>query len=88
MEARLVREELQKCYRGEGVNHLKNCKELADLYTRMIRDNKVSSPARTNRGWSRGDKRSICIQLAVARRACAERRCSPLRPRHSMDCRV
>lgn len=42
MEARLVREELQKCYRGEGVNHLQNCKELADLYTRMIRENKVS----------------------------------------------
>lgn len=37
-----MREELQKCYRGEGVNHLKNCKELADLYTRMIRENKVS----------------------------------------------
>ncbi|KAI9632949.1 NADH-ubiquinone oxidoreductase 12 kda subunit mitochondrial precursor [Dioszegia hungarica] len=41
MEARLVREELQKCYRGEGVNHLQNCKELAEMYTRMIRENKI-----------------------------------------------
>ncbi|WVQ75181.1 hypothetical protein IAR50_004791 [Cryptococcus sp. DSM 104548] len=41
MEARIVREELQKCYRGEGVNHLQNCKGLADLYAGMIRDNKV-----------------------------------------------
>ncbi|WWC93044.1 uncharacterized protein L201_008008 [Kwoniella dendrophila CBS 6074] len=41
MEARLVREELQKCYRGEGVNHLQNCKVLAEKYAGMIRDNKV-----------------------------------------------
>lgn len=43
MEARLVREELQKCHRGEGVNHYANCKELAERYTDMIRDNKVGS---------------------------------------------
>lgn len=42
MEARIVRTELQKCYRGEGVNHLENCRELAEKYTAMIRDNKVS----------------------------------------------
>lgn len=42
MEARIVRGELQKCYRGEGVNHLQNCKELAEKYAGMIRDNKVS----------------------------------------------
>lgn len=41
MEARLVRAELQKCYRGEGVNQLKNCKELAEKYAGMIRENKV-----------------------------------------------
>lgn len=41
MEARLVREELQKCYRGEGVNHLQNCKELAEKYATMIRENKI-----------------------------------------------
>lgn len=43
MEARLVREELQKCHRGEGVNHYANCKELAERYTDMIRENKVSA---------------------------------------------
>lgn len=43
MEARIVRGELQKCYRGEGVNQLQNCKELAEKYAGMIRDNKVSS---------------------------------------------
>jgi NADH dehydrogenase (ubiquinone) 1 beta subcomplex subunit 10 len=42
MEARLVRGELQKCYRGEGVNQLQNCKELAERYAGMIRENKVS----------------------------------------------
>lgn len=41
MEARLVREELQKCWKGEGTNHLSNCKELAERYAQMIRDNKV-----------------------------------------------
>ena len=43
MEARIVRGELQKCYRGEGVNQLQNCKELAEKYAGMIRDNKVGS---------------------------------------------
>ncbi|WVO23270.1 uncharacterized protein IAS62_004619 [Cryptococcus decagattii] len=41
MEARIVRDELQKCYRGEGINQLQNCKVLAEKYAAMIRDNKV-----------------------------------------------
>lgn len=41
MEARLVRAELQKCYKGEGVNHIENCKDLAEKYIVMIRENKV-----------------------------------------------
>ncbi|EJT48771.1 NADH-ubiquinone oxidoreductase 12 kDa subunit [Trichosporon asahii var. asahii CBS 8904] len=41
MEARIVRENLQKCYYFEGVNHYANCKDLADKYAKMIRDNKV-----------------------------------------------
>lgn len=41
MEARLVRDKLQKCYRLEGVNHLENCKDLADQYTQMLKDNRV-----------------------------------------------
>lgn len=43
METRLVREELDKCHRAEGVNHYENCKWLADLYLQKMRENKVSS---------------------------------------------
>ena len=42
MEARIVRTNLEKCYRVEGVNHYENCKHLADRYTEMLRENKVS----------------------------------------------
>jgi len=41
MKARIVRGELIKCQRGEGVNHYKHCRELAEMYTGMIRENKV-----------------------------------------------
>ncbi|TXT13305.1 hypothetical protein VHUM_00672 [Vanrija humicola] len=41
MEARIVRGELQKCYKYEGVNQYQNCKELADKYAHMIRENAV-----------------------------------------------
>lgn len=41
MEARIVRDELQKCHRAEGVNHYENCKELSDRYISMLRENKV-----------------------------------------------
>jgi hypothetical protein len=42
MKARIVRGELIKCQRGEGVNHYKHCRELAEMYTGLIRENKVS----------------------------------------------
>jgi hypothetical protein len=42
MKARIVRGELIKCQRGEGVNHYKHCRDLAEMYTGMIRENKVS----------------------------------------------
>ncbi|KAI0077890.1 NADH-ubiquinone oxidoreductase 12 kDa subunit [Panus rudis PR-1116 ss-1] len=41
MEARIVRDSLQKCYRTEGVNHLESCKQLADKYLELIRENRV-----------------------------------------------
>ena len=41
MEARMVREELAKCWREEGVNHYESCHELADRYLNMIRTHKV-----------------------------------------------
>lgn len=41
MEARLVQDELVKCHRYEGVNHLENCKWLADKYIQMLQENRV-----------------------------------------------
>ncbi|KAF8656781.1 hypothetical protein AX16_002333 [Volvariella volvacea WC 439] len=41
MEARLVREELEKCQKAEGVNHYENCKWLADKYLDMLKRNRV-----------------------------------------------
>ncbi|KAG9102451.1 hypothetical protein FS749_000042 [Ceratobasidium sp. UAMH 11750] len=41
METRLVREELQKCHKFEGVNHYQSCKELAERYIDMLKDAKV-----------------------------------------------
>lgn len=41
MEARLVREELDKCQQGEGVNHYENCRWLADKYATMLRESRV-----------------------------------------------
>ncbi|CAG8506477.1 hypothetical protein C2G38_1993184 [Gigaspora rosea] len=38
MEIRLVRNQLIKCYKTEGVNHYKNCKKLADLYVEMLKE--------------------------------------------------
>ncbi|KAF9000604.1 hypothetical protein BDQ17DRAFT_1359216 [Cyathus striatus] len=40
MEARIVREELQKCQQAEGVNHLESCKWLAEKYLQKLRENK------------------------------------------------
>ncbi|KAL0567658.1 hypothetical protein V5O48_014335 [Marasmius crinis-equi] len=41
MEARLVRDELEKCQKSEGVNHYENCKWLTDLYLDKLKDSKV-----------------------------------------------
>lgn len=41
MEARIVRENLSKCQKVEGVNHYEKCKDLAERYTDMLRENKV-----------------------------------------------
>lgn len=41
MMARLVREEMGKCYQREGVNHLENCKSLRDRYLELLQDSKV-----------------------------------------------
>ena len=41
MEVRLVKEELNKCYRGEGVNAKQYCRELAERYATMLQENRV-----------------------------------------------
>ena len=42
MEVRLVKDELNKCYRGEGVNAQQYCKDLAERYVSMLKENRVS----------------------------------------------
>lgn len=41
MEARIVREELQKCHKAEGVNHYQACSDLANKYHSLLADAKV-----------------------------------------------
>ena len=41
MEARIVRENLSKCQKVEGVNHYERCKDLAERYADMLKENKV-----------------------------------------------
>ncbi|MCJ1239601.1 hypothetical protein MMC14_007599 [Varicellaria rhodocarpa] len=41
MMARLVREELGRCYYREGVNHLERCGRLRDRYMELLKDAKV-----------------------------------------------
>ncbi|KAJ6570216.1 hypothetical protein DFH09DRAFT_1313416 [Mycena vulgaris] len=41
MEVRLVRDELEKCRKGEGPNAMENCRWLADKYAQMLQENKL-----------------------------------------------
>ncbi|KAF8802548.1 NADH-ubiquinone oxidoreductase 12 kDa subunit [Phlegmacium glaucopus] len=41
MELRLVRDEVDKCHKAEGVNHYENCRWLAEKYLHMLRENRV-----------------------------------------------
>ncbi|KAG9017617.1 hypothetical protein FRB90_000487 [Tulasnella sp. 427] len=41
MEVRIVREELIKCHKSEGVNHYAECKHLSELYLKLMKENKV-----------------------------------------------
>ncbi|KAJ2489930.1 hypothetical protein IWW37_003560 [Coemansia sp. RSA 2050] len=36
MKLRIVREKLTECYHREGVNHMQNCRELAERYLRDL----------------------------------------------------
>jgi len=41
MEARIVRDQLQTCYRAEGVNHYEACRELSEKYITLLKENRV-----------------------------------------------
>ncbi|KAJ7510361.1 hypothetical protein B0H11DRAFT_2216167 [Mycena galericulata] len=41
MEVRLVRDELEKCRKGEGANAMENCRWLAEKYVQMLQENKL-----------------------------------------------
>lgn len=41
MEVRIVRDELIKCHKSEGVNHYAECKHLSELYLKLMKENKV-----------------------------------------------
>jgi len=41
MEHRLLRDQLKKCYKTEGVNHFQNCKELAEKYLNLLEESKI-----------------------------------------------
>ncbi|KAG0162923.1 hypothetical protein DFQ28_006506 [Apophysomyces sp. BC1034] len=41
MEARIIKEKLDECYKTEGVNHYKNCRDLSDLYLKALKENKL-----------------------------------------------
>ncbi|KZZ99090.1 Complex I subunit NDUFS6 [Moelleriella libera RCEF 2490] len=41
MMTRLIGEELGKCYRREGVNHLENCGQLREKYLQLLASNKI-----------------------------------------------
>jgi len=47
METRLYREELIKCFRGEGSNHGEACKELAERYMKALDENRIKGFNRT-----------------------------------------
>lgn len=53
MELRLVRAELDKCHKAEGVNHYENCKWLAEKYLGMLKTYRVRyiSPACVQYFW-------------------------------------
>lgn len=54
MEARLVREELAKCWREEGVNHYQSCHALSEKYIDMIRTHRVGRVSSSSEGNGNG----------------------------------
>ncbi|CAG8435634.1 3707_t:CDS:2 [Ambispora gerdemannii] len=38
METKLLRKQLVLCYKREGVNHFKNCREIAEKYLKSLKE--------------------------------------------------
>jgi len=67
MEVRLVKDELNKCYRGEGVNAQQYCKDLAERYVSMLKENRVSCGGGLESHYGRAapcDNCAICVRSA------------------------
>ncbi|CAO1613808.1 unnamed protein product [Sympodiomycopsis kandeliae] len=57
MEARIVREELQKCRKAEGINSYYYCKPLVETYLGLLRDAKANGHKFMETGeWTREPK--------------------------------
>ncbi|CAI2191068.1 1587_t:CDS:2 [Funneliformis geosporum] len=41
MELRILRDQMKRCYKTEGVNHYQNCKELSEKYLSLLEESKV-----------------------------------------------
>lgn len=72
MMARLVREELDKCYRREGVNHLEKCGVLRGRCRRPIATR--HRPDMSRRALSRGSERCKGPRISIrAAKLCSQR---------------
>jgi hypothetical protein len=68
MEARLVREELAKCWREEGVNHYQSCHALSEKYLDMVRTHRVGQRSRTFEGRPALSRLPTCLQVTGYRK--------------------
>lgn len=44
MQVRLVHQELQKCYKAEGVNHYQVCAPIVQVYKDLLKEAQVRTP--------------------------------------------
>ena len=72
MEIRLVREELAKCHKAEGVNHYENCKWLSEKYLQLLRTNRVRELYFLRRVW--------LVDAIIGKRVQEDRRLNPNTP--------
>ncbi|KAI1435333.1 hypothetical protein GGR50DRAFT_656934 [Xylaria sp. CBS 124048] len=56
MMRRLVRQELGKCYRREGVNHLEKCGHLRERYLQLLKNSRVTGYRFEQQNYINGNK--------------------------------